>query len=100
MVKLVLSWDIQSGKADEYVEFIVGEFAPALDQLGLNLSDAWYTQAGTGPQIVIAGWLPTAEAARQLISSQEFLALKERLFHYIDNYAWRIDTSPQSQLPF
>ena len=62
-VKLVMTWDIQDGREREYIEFAVGEFGPGLLRLGLRITDAWYTQAGAGPQVTLGGLIDSAEAA-------------------------------------
>lgn len=100
MVKLVLAWDIQQGKAEEYVEFALGELAPSLEQLGLTLSDAWFTWVGAGPQIIVAGWMPSAADAQRLLASDAFLELKDRLLQYATDITWRITTPNPGELPF
>ena len=89
-VKLVMTWDIQDGKEREYIEFAVGEFGPGLLRLGMRITDAWYTQAGAGPQVTLGGLIDSAEAARALMSAADFLRLRERLFEYIEDFQWRI----------
>jgi hypothetical protein len=89
-VKLVMTWDIQDGKEREYIEFAVGEFGPGLLRLGMRITDAWYTQAGAGPQVTLGGLLDSAEAARALLSSPDFQRLRARLFEYIEDFRWRI----------
>ena len=90
MVKLVLTWDIQRGKTPQYVEFTVSEFFPALTRQGMTITDMWSTMVGSGPQILIAGTLPSADAAQRLLYSSEYGELKRRLMQYIDNYAYVI----------
>ena len=89
-VKLVMTWDIQDGKEREYIEFAVGEFGPGLTRLGMRITDAWYTQAGAGPQVTVGGLLDSAEAARALIAGPDFQRLRQRLLEYIEDFRWRI----------
>ena len=89
-VKLIMTWDIQDGKEREYIEFVITEFGPALMRLGVRITDAWYTQAGSGPQVVVGGLLPNVEIARALMASAEFHRLRDRLFEYIEDFRWRI----------
>lgn len=95
-----MTWDIQDGKAEEYVEFAVGELVPAFGRLGLNLTDAWYTWVGAGPQIVVAGWLPEQADAERFLNSAEFLAIKDRLLQYVANFRCKIRTAGRGELPF
>ncbi len=89
-IKLVMTWDIQDGKEREYIEFAVGEFGPGLMRLGMRITDAWYTQAGAGPQVTLGGLLDSAEAARMLMAGADFRRLSERLFEYVEGFQWRI----------
>ena len=94
-VKLVMTWDIQDGKEREYIEFVVTEFGPGLLRLGMRITDAWYTQAGMGPQVVLGGLLDSAESARALMVSSDFQRLRDRLFEFVEDFRWRI-TKPNN----
>ena len=89
-VKLVMTWDIQDGKEREYIEFAVGEFGPGLTRLGMRITDAWYTQAGDGPQVTVGGMMDSGTAARALIAGADFQRLRDRLFEYVEDFNWRI----------
>jgi hypothetical protein len=89
-VKLVMTWDIQDGKEREYIEFAVGEFGPGLTRLGMRITDAWYTQAGVGPQVTVGGLMDSSAAARALIAGADFQRLRDRLFEYVEGFDWRI----------
>ena len=52
MMKLLMSWNIRTGREAEYFEFVVKEFAPGLIRLGLQTSEAWYTLYGDCPQML------------------------------------------------
>lgn len=44
--KLILRWDIRSELESEYFEFMVSEFIPGTNRLGLTDIQAWYTLYG------------------------------------------------------
>ncbi len=89
-IKLVMTWDIQDGKEREYIEFAVGEFGPRLLRLGMRITDAWYKQAGAGPQVTLGGLVDSVETARALLAGPDFQRLSVRLFEYIEDFRWRI----------
>jgi hypothetical protein len=90
-----MTWNIQDGKEREYIEFAVGEFGPGLLRLGMRITDAWYTQAGAGPQVTLGGLVESAAAARTLMAGPDFQRLRVRLFEYVEDFQWRI-TGPNS----
>jgi len=85
MVKLIMTWDIQEGREQAYIEFAVSEFSPALNTLGLQLREVWYTQAGNGPEMIVAGLMPSRHDAQELLNSGEWQHLRERLGEFVEN---------------
>ena len=61
-VKLLMTWDILPGREQEYFEFVVRDFIPGVQRMGMEPSDAWYTMYGSQPQILAAD----ADAERRL----------------------------------
>ena len=57
-LKLIMNWDIEPAKEQEYFEFVVREFIPGVQQLGFELTDAWATVYGDQPQIMVGAILP------------------------------------------
>ncbi len=88
-VKLLMSWDIKQGQEKSYFTFIQ-EFSAALQQAGLQLSDAWYTLYGPWPQIsmgFVGEDLPSVEA---FLVSELWLRTKHRLLAYIQGYRQKV----------
>ncbi len=94
MVKLLMTWDIREGQESTYMEFIVHELGPALNQLGLTITDAWYTVAGQGPQVIIGGVAEDQRALEQIMQHPDWHKLQEKLQGLIVNYRQRV-TQPQ-----
>ena len=86
-IKLILTWDITPEHEQEYFEFVIREYIPGIQRLGCELSDAWATVFGAKPQITVGLVLPNAKKTRQLLLSEEWTALTNRLQDYIQNYA-------------
>ena len=90
MVKLLLSWDIKPGKEMDYFDFIVKEFAPGLMKLGIQLTEAWYTIFGDGPQILTGGVTEDLETMRDILQSEEWLELKSKLLQFVTNFKQKV----------
>lgn len=88
--RLVMTWDIRDGKERDCIDFMVSDFGPGLLRLGMHISDAWYTQAGNGPQVVVFGDTSSAERARALLATPDFDRLREHLLDYAEHFACRI----------
>ncbi len=48
--KVILTWNIKPGKEQFYYGFMVGDYLPKVNSLGLELTDAWVTVYGDEPQ--------------------------------------------------
>jgi hypothetical protein len=89
-VKLLMTWDIISGREQEYFEFVVREFLPRMQQLGLEPNDAWYTMYGEQPQIMVSAQMPTLPALERAINSDEWQGLVNELLDYVENYTYKV----------
>jgi hypothetical protein len=84
-VKLLMTWDILPGREQEYFEFVVREFIPEIQQLGLEPSDAWVTVYGNQPQILTSASVRSGESLQHILASAEWDGLLVKLNDYVEN---------------
>ncbi|MFZ2360135.1 MAG: hypothetical protein WA040_12405 [Anaerolineae bacterium] len=89
MMKLLMSWDIKTGREQPYFEFIVREFAPKLMRLGLQPTEAWYTVYGAGPQILTGG-VAKDDAMERILESDDWQALRGQLLNFVTNFSQKV----------
>jgi len=89
-VKLIMTWDIAAEHEQEYFEFVVREFIPGVQRMGLELSDAWATVYGNQPQILVGAVLPSAGKAHQILASREWTGLFNQLQDFVTNYSQKL----------
>jgi hypothetical protein len=89
-VKLLLQWDIRPGFDSQYPEFIMREFAPTVTRMGLQIVEVWYTLYGEVPQILIAGVAPNERKLRQILASEEWQDLNDRLMTFVQNFQKKV----------
>lgn len=89
-VKLLMTWDIQPGRDQEYFEFVVREWVPGITRLGMQPTEAWFALYGDCPQIMTAGVTKDLPSMRRIINSDEWADLHNRLLEYVDNYEQKI----------
>lgn len=88
--KLILTWDISPNREQEYFEFVVREFLPELQKMGFKLSDAWVTVYGEYPQIMVGAILPSIGQIEEVISSEKWISLENKLRDYVTEYRYKI----------
>lgn len=89
-VKLLMTWDIIPGKEQEYFEFVVREFVPGMEGLGIQPTEAWYTTYGERPQILTGGTAQDLATMQALLETEEWTSLKDRLLEYVTNFEWKL----------
>lgn len=89
-VKLLLTWDIIPSREQEYFEFVVREFIPQLQQLGLQPNDAWFTMYGDQPQITAEVQAASLSSMQNVLKTDEWASLINRLLDYVENYDSKI----------
>jgi hypothetical protein len=89
-VKLLMTWDILPGREQEYFEFVVRDFIPGMQRLGLEPSDAWFTMYGEKPQIMTSAQMPTLATLSQVLESQEWADLSKLLMDYVEDFNYKI----------
>lgn len=89
-VKLLMTWDILPGREQEYFEFVVRDFIPGIQRMGMEPSDAWFTMYGSQPQILTAAQLPSIGNVQRVLGSPDWKELTQRLLEYVENFSYKI----------
>lgn len=89
-VKVLMTWDILPGREQEYFEFVVRDFIPGMQRLGLEVSDAWFTMYGEHPQIMAAAQMPNLNALNRVMETTEWADLVKLLMDYVEDFKVKI----------
>lgn len=89
-VKLIMTWDILPGKEQEYFEFVVREFVPGMQRIGIQPTEAWFTQYGDQPQILTGGVADTLTLMQKALTSDDWQQLHGQLGEYVTNFSMKV----------
>lgn len=89
-IKLLMSWDIQPGREEDYFEFHIRKFVPALEGLGVALSEAWLTVYGEQPRLLAEAVIPTIDSARKVLGSSAWQDLGLQMEDLVDNFNYKL----------
>lgn len=89
-VKLLMTWDILPGREQEYFEFVVRDFIPGMQRLGLEPTDAWFTMYGNQPQIMAAVQSSTMAGLQRILESQDWDSLTKQLLDYVEDFKFKV----------
>jgi hypothetical protein len=88
--KLLMRWDVRPETESEYFEFLVHEFIPGLNKLGISDIQVWYTQYGDCEQKLASGVANTRERMQDALHSESWEQLNDRLQEYVDNFSQKV----------
>ena len=88
--KILMSWDVKPGAEAEYSEFVVNEFIPRLNRLGIHNLEFWFTGFGEYEQILVTGITDTRQQMGHIVSSEEWENLINRLSELVINYSRKL----------
>jgi len=88
--KLILRWDIRPETESEYFEFMVSEFIPAINRLGISDIQAWYTLYGDCEQIHFSGIAGNKDQMFNILQSETWDTLKDRLTGLVNNFSEKV----------
>lgn len=89
-VKLLVSFDIFEENSQSYYQFVIGEFLPKAQSIGLVLTDALHTAFGDYPDRLlcfVARDRPTLDA---ILKREEWQQIEDRLKGFVSEYQAKI----------
>ncbi|MCI0520045.1 MAG: NIPSNAP family protein [Chloroflexi bacterium] len=89
-VKLLMTWDILPGREQEYFEFVVRDWLPGIQRLGLEPSDAWFTMYGDQPQVLAAAKTTSLAVMQRVLDSPDWKKLTQSLLDYVEDFNYKI----------
>ncbi len=85
--KLIISYDVIPSSHENYFRFIMSEFVPTLQEMGLYMTEAWHTAYGDYP-LRMAGFVSEdIDTIHQLLDSEQWQDLQSRFHNYVRNYS-------------
>jgi len=89
-VKVLLSFDVRTGRENAYRRFILEEFLPQAQSLGLTPTDAWHTAYGNYPKRLIGLVADDLETVRNARETEQWKTLITKLEGYAGNFSLRV----------
>ena len=90
LVKLLLTYNVNDDASEEYRQFVTGEFLPAVQRLGLAVTQVWYTAYGDYPERQTELVSRDEDTMWSVLNSDEWTDLEERLREYISEFERKV----------
>ena len=85
-----MSYDIASEKQQAHYEFILREFIPKVQEMGLEISEAWHTAYGDYPLRMTAFVAPDMETMQTVLQSEDWEQLSQQLERFVTNLHYKL----------
>lgn len=89
-VKLLLSYNMRPDSGQEYYQFILGRYVPVMQTLGLQMSEAWSTQYGNGPDRLLGFVAKDEHTMNSLLGSETWHELNQKLLAYVTDFSYKV----------
>ena len=88
--KLIMRWNVRPETESEYFEFLVHEFIPGMNRLGISDFQVWYTAYGECEQKLASGTAPSKEHMNYALQNNEWETLHDKLQSFVDNFSQKV----------
>ena len=89
-MKLLLAYNIKPNREAEYYRYVLGEFLPNLQDVGLMMVEGWHTAYGDYPVRLLVFRAQDGSDIHEILNSTEWLDGKEKLLKLVGDYEERI----------
>lgn len=89
-IKLLLAYNIKPNREAEYYRYVLGEFLPSLQDIGLMMVEGWHTAYGNYPIRLLAFRAQDNTEIYNILNSTEWKQGKEKLLKLVLDYEERL----------
>jgi hypothetical protein len=89
-LKLLLEYDVNQETVQEYYQFVMGQYVPALQSMGLQMSEAWHTAYGEAPNRLIGFVCTDSTIMNRLLASDLWSDLNQELEKYVSDLHYKV----------
>lgn len=89
-LKLLMEYDVLQDTLQDYYQFIMGQYVPALQSMGLQMSEAWHTAYGEAPNRLIGFVCGDRQTMERLLDSDLWHDLNTELVKYVSDLRYKV----------
>lgn len=89
-LKLLLAYDVKSENLQEYYQFVMGSYIPAMQEMGMQMSEAWHTAYGDAPSRLIGFVCETEDIMTELLRSEKWGDLNHQLEQFVTDFSYKV----------
>ena len=90
LTKLLLTYDVRDEVVEEYRQFVTGEFLPAVQRMGLAVTEVWHTAWGNYPGRQTELVSRDVDTMWRVLNSEEWGDMEGRLQEYVQDFERKV----------
>ncbi|MDX1416774.1 MAG: hypothetical protein R3293_21410 [Candidatus Promineifilaceae bacterium] len=88
-LKLLLSYHVSQERQQEYYQFVMGRYLPAMQSMGFQMSEAWHTAYGNAPNRLVGLVCEDEKVMNDLLESESWDSLIEQLEEIVSDLEYK-----------
>src|SRR5574341_1116239 len=88
--KIIVAYDGMPASQENYYQFVLGEFVPAMQEMGVYMTEAWHTAYGNYPIRMATFVAEDYDTIQDMLDSSRFQELEARLLTFVHNYSRKV----------
>jgi hypothetical protein len=89
-LKLLISYNVDLEDSQEYYRFVLGKYIPAMQSMGLEMSEAWHTAFGEYPNRLIGFVSRDSHFLRELMVGEVWDELTDELQDHVSELEFKV----------
>lgn len=89
-LKLLLSYNIRPEEAQEYYTYVLGQYIPAMQDMGLEVGEAWHTAYGDYPNRLIIFISRDHDTIRRVLNDEAWEELNDQLLQHVSDFTYKV----------
>lgn len=83
--KLIMTWDMASPAPEDYYRYVIQEMIPAMQEMGVYITEAWHTAYGNYPLRMASFVAEDFETLEAMLASDRWNVLESEFMTYVRN---------------
>ena len=90
LLKLLITYNVKDDVSEEYRQFVLGEFLPEVQKMGLAVTEVWLTAYGDYPERQTELVSRDEDTMWRILNSTEWNQLEGRLKEYVNDFMRKV----------
>ena len=88
--KVLLSYELKPETQQDYYQFVMSRYVPAMQSLGFQMSEAWHTAYGNAPNRLLGFVCSDRQTVDDMLTSDVWEEINEKLESFVAEFSYKV----------